>query len=110
MHDIPTILVFDSGVGGLTVYREVAKLLPRARYVYLADDAAFPYGRFAPGVLAARVVEVMRAAIGRFTPDIVVIACNTASTVAMPALRAAFNVPFVGTVPAVKPAAALSRT
>jgi glutamate racemase len=103
-------LVFDSGVGGLTVYREVSKLLPGARYVYLADDAAFPYGRFAPAELARRVVEVLGAAIARFAPDIVVVACNTASTVAMPALRAAYDVPFVGTVPAVKPAAALSRS
>jgi glutamate racemase len=106
----PTILVFDSGVGGLSVYREVVKLMPGARYVYLADDAAFPYGRFAPDVLAKRVVKVLGAAIARFKPDLVVVACNTASTVAMPALRAAYSVPFVGTVPAVKPAAALSKT
>ncbi len=106
----PIILVFDSGVGGLTVYREVAQLLPGAQYVYLADDAAFPYGRFMPAELARRVIEVLGAAIARFSPDLVVVACNTASTVAMPALRAAYAIPFVGTVPAVKPAAALSRS
>jgi glutamate racemase len=105
-----TILVFDSGVGGLSVTREVAKLLPGARYIYIADDAAFPYGRFAPDVLANRVVDVVGAAIARFNPDLVVVACNTASTVAMPALRAAYAVPFVGTVPAVKPAALISQT
>jgi glutamate racemase len=105
-----TILVFDSGLGGLTVHAELAKLLPDAQYVYVADDAAFPYGRLSADVCAARVVQVIGAAIARFAPDIAVIACNTASTVALPALRAAFGTPFVGTVPAVKPAAMLSAT
>jgi glutamate racemase len=106
----PTILVFDSGLGGLTVHAEIARLLPEARYVYAADDAAFPYGRLTAEVCATRVIEVVGAMIGRCRPDIVVIACNTASTVALPALRSAFAVPFVGTVPAVKPAAALSQS
>ncbi len=106
----PTILVFDSGLGGLTVHAEIVKALPDARYIYIADDAAFPYGRLTPEVCAARVVEVIGHLIARFQPDIAVIACNTASTVALPALRAAFAIPFVGTVPAVKPAAALSQS
>ncbi len=106
----PTILVFDSGVGGLTVHAALPALLPGARYVYVADDAAFPYGRLSADVCAARVVEVVGAAIRAFAPDIAVIACNTASTIALPALRAAYATPFVGTVPAVKPAAALSRS
>lgn len=106
----PAILVFDSGLGGLTVHAEIRKLLPSARYVYIADDAAFPYGRLAAEACAARVVAVVGAAIGHFRPDIAVIACNTASTVALPALRKTFFIPFVGTVPAVKPAAALSTT
>ncbi|MGL4242322.1 MAG: glutamate racemase [Beijerinckiaceae bacterium] len=106
----PTILVFDSGLGGLTVHAEVRNLLPDARYAYVADDAAFPYGRLAAEACATRVVEVVGHAIRRFAPDIAVIACNTASTVALPALRAAFATPFVGTVPAVKPAAALSAS
>ncbi len=110
MADAPTILVFDSGLGGLTVHAEVAKVLPAARFVYVADDAAFPYGRLTAEVCAARVIEVVGTAIERCRPDIAVIACNTASTVALPALRSAFAIPFVGTVPAVKPAAALSRT
>jgi glutamate racemase len=105
-----TILVFDSGVGGLTVHAALRALLPDARYVYVADDAAFPYGRLTAEVCARRVVDVVEAAVDAFAPDIAVIACNTASTVALPALRAAHAVPFVGTVPAVKPAAALSRT
>jgi glutamate racemase len=106
----PCILVFDSGVGGLTVHAEIGKLLPAARFIYVADDAAFPYGDLSAKDCAARVVYVVGRAIDRFRPGIVVIACNTASTVAMPALRAAFPLPFVGTVPAVKPAAELSRT
>jgi glutamate racemase len=106
----PTILVFDSGLGGLTVHAEIVKALPDLRYIYVADDAAFPYGRLTPEVCAARVVDVIGHMIARFQPDIVVIACNTASTVALPALRAAFAIPFVGTVPAVKPAAALSQS
>jgi glutamate racemase len=106
----PTILIFDSGLGGLTVHAEIVKALPGARYVYIADDAAFPYGRLTPEICAARVVHVIGHMITRFQPDIVVIACNTASTVALPALRAAFAIPFVGTVPAVKPAAALSQS
>jgi glutamate racemase len=104
------ILVFDSGLGGLTVHAEVVKVSPGARIVYVADDAAFPYGRLSAEACAARVVEVIGAAILRERPRLAVIACNTASTVALPALRATFDLPFVGTVPAVKPAAALSRS
>lgn len=100
------ILVFDSGLGGLTVFAELRALRPEADYVYLADDAAFPYGRHAPDVLVRRVEEVMEAAISRFKPDVVVIACNTASTLVMGPLRARWpELPFVGTVPAIKPAA-----
>ena len=106
----PRILVFDSGLGGLTVHAEIVKAIPAANIVYVADDAAFPYGVLAPSACSARVVAVIGAAVARFTPDIVVIACNTASTVALPALREAFVVPFVGTVPAVKPAAAISQS
>jgi glutamate racemase len=106
----PRILVFDSGVGGLTVHAEVAKAIPGAQFTYVADDAAFPYGDLSAKACAARVVYVVGRAIHRFQPDIVVVACNTASTVALPALRQTFDLPFVGTVPAVKPAAEQSRT
>ena len=106
----PAILVFDSGLGGLTVYAEVARARPDARLVYAADDAAFPYGRLADAVLIERVLAVMARLIARHAPDLVVVACNTASTVALKALRERFSVPFVGTVPAIKPAAALSRS
>jgi glutamate racemase len=107
---VPLILVFDSGIGGLTVFREIVKLRPDARYAYLADDAGFPYGDLADEAIIARVGEVLSAAIEAMRPDCVVIACNTASTLVLPHLRALHAVPFVGTVPAVKPAAALSQT
>jgi glutamate racemase len=107
---IPTILVFDSGLGGLTVFREIAAARPDARYVYLADDARFPYGRIPESELIPRVLDVVGAAIADHAPSLVVVACNTASTLALSDLRAEFHVPFVGTVPAIKPACAASRS
>jgi glutamate racemase len=106
----PTILVFDSGLGGLTVFREIAAARPDARYVYAADDALFPYGAIDEARLIRRVTELMEGLIAQHRPDLVVIACNTASTLVLPALRARFSVPFVGTVPAIKPACAASQT
>jgi glutamate racemase len=104
----PTILVFDSGLGGLTVQREIAKARPDARYVYVADDAFFPYGQHTEDALIGRVVPLMGELIDAHRPDLVVIACNTASTLVLSHLRAAYAVPFVGTVPAIKPACARS--
>jgi glutamate racemase len=104
----PTILVFDSGLGGLTVQREIAKARPDARYVYVADDAFFPYGQHTEEALIGRVVPLMGELIDAHRPDLVVIACNTASTLVLSHLRAAYAVPFVGTVPAIKPACARS--
>jgi glutamate racemase len=105
-----TILVFDSGVGGLTVFREIVKALPAARYIYVADDAGFPYGNQPESALIARILEVVGSAITRHKPDLVVVACNTASTLALKELREKFSVPFVGTVPAIKPACAQSSS
>jgi glutamate racemase len=104
----PTILIFDSGLGGLTVYREIAQARPDARYLYVADDAFFPYGDHTEPALVARVVALMGDLIEAHRPDLVVVACNTASTLVLPQLRARFGVPFVGTVPAIKPACAAS--
>jgi glutamate racemase len=104
----PAILVFDSGLGGLTVHRTVAAARPDATLVYAADDAFFPYGRHDEDQLIARVVAVMARLLAAYRPDLVVVACNTASTLVLPQLRAAFAVPFVGTVPAIKPACAAS--
>jgi glutamate racemase len=106
----PKILVFDSGVGGLTVFREIVCARPDARYVYVGDDARFPYGRIPEGELVERVVGLIGALIATHRPDLAVIACNTASTLVLPALRTHFNVPFVGTVPAIKPACAASQS
>src|SRR5215207_4619341 len=105
-----TILVFDSGLGGLTVHREVAAARPDARLIYVADDAFFPYGSHPEDVLIARVLAVMEELIAAHRPDLIVIACNTASTLVLPQLRARFAVPFIGTVPAIKPACATTRT
>ncbi len=111
MPQPPKILVFDSGLGGLTVLAEAMLLRPDGLFLYAADDAGFPYGLLSEDALVARVNLVMERLIGRFAPDLVVIACNTASTLVLPHLRARHpQLPFVGTVPAVKPAAALSRS
>ncbi|WP_332684986.1 glutamate racemase [Bosea sp. (in: a-proteobacteria)] len=106
----PVLLLFDSGLGGLTVLSEVARACPDADMVYVADDAAFPYGRLSETALVARVLAVMERLVARYHPDLVVIACNTASTLVLPALRARFPIPFVGTVPAIKPAAERTRS
>ena len=106
----PTILVFDSGLGGLTVLREVARLRGDARLVYVADDAFFPYGAHSEAALISRVMPLIGELIAAQRADLVVIACNTASTIVLPHLRARFNTPFVGTVPAIKPACATSRS
>ncbi len=106
----PRILLFDSGMGGLTVARAVRDTLPEAHLIYAADNAAFPYGAWEENALVARIVEVVGKLIDRVKPDIAVIACNTASTLALAALREAYSIPFVGTVPAIKPAAAMTRS
>ncbi|MGB6750696.1 MAG: glutamate racemase [Xanthobacteraceae bacterium] len=104
------ILMFDSGLGGLTVYREVATARPQADFIYVADDAAFPYGAIEENALVTRVVALMGGLIESHRPDLVVIPCNTASTIVLPDLRRKFSVPFVGTVPAIKPACVGSVT
>lgn len=106
----PTILVFDSGLGGLTVLEQVRRARPDARYVYAADDAAFPYGRLSEDTLIARVLAVMERLVAIHRPDLVVVACNTASTVVLPSLRRHFATPFVGVVPPIKPAAEATRS
>ncbi len=105
-----TILVFDSGLGGLTVLREIVGARPDARYIYVADDAFFPYGHHGEEQIIARVVPLIGELIGAHAPDLVVIACNTASTLVLSHLRAQYQVPFVGTVPAIKPACASSKS
>ena len=107
----PRVLVFDSGLGGLTVLAEIAKARPDAALAYAADDAAFPYGALGEQALVARVGAVIARLIARYAPDLVVIACSTASTLVLGPLRALYPaIPFVGTVPAIKPAAAASKS
>ncbi|KFX00667.1 glutamate racemase [Pectobacterium betavasculorum] len=105
----PTILVFDSGVGGLSVYDEIRQLLPDLHYIYAFDNEAFPYGEKSQQFIIERVVEIVNAVQQHHQLALVVIACNTASTISLPALRERFTFPVVGVVPAVKPAAKLTR-
>lgn len=105
----PTALVFDSGVGGLSVYHEVRQLLPDLHYIYAFDNVAFPYGEKSETFIVERVLEIVSAVARRHPLSIIIIACNTASTVSLPALRARFSCPVVGVVPAIKPAAKLTR-
>ena len=103
-----SVLVFDSGVGGVGVVTAMRALMPGAAICYLMDDAGFPYGNRMDSDLRARVLHVVRAGIDRVRPSLIVIACNTASTVALAALRAQFAMPFVGCVPPVRTAAEIS--
>jgi glutamate racemase len=107
---VTRLLVFDSGIGGLSVVGEIRKVLPGTEIVYVADDAAFPYGEWEDEALSDHVVELIARLIEQFRPNGVVIACNTASTLVLPPLRARFSLPFVGTVPAIKPAAEQTRS
>ncbi len=104
------LLFFDSGVGGLSVLGPTRALLPSAPIVYAADSAGFPYGTKSEAELATRVPALLGRLVERFRPRLVVIACNTASTIALDDARAALDLPVVGTVPAIKPASEISTT
>lgn len=104
------ILIFDSGVGGLSVLDAVRKVLPDAPVIYAADNAGLPYGTKSEAEIAARVAGLLGRMTERFAPRLVCIACNTASTIALGMVRDVLEVPIVGTVPAIKPAAALTRS
>jgi glutamate racemase len=104
------VLLFDSGVGGLTVLAEIRRLLPDAPIVYVADNAGLPYGTKSEAQVAARVCGLLGRITERLQPRLVCIACNTASTIALGMVRDVLEIPIVGTVPAIKPAASLTRT
>lgn len=104
------ILFFDSGLGGLTVLGPTRVLLPTAPIVYAADYAGLPYGKKSDEELAARVPALLGRLVERYQPRLAVIACNTASTIALSHVRAALDLPIVGTVPAIKPAAEATKT
>jgi glutamate racemase len=110
MNPSAPILFFDSGVGGLSVLAPTRRLLPTAPIVYAADSAGFPYGTKSEAEIASRVPALLGRLVERFEPRLVVIACNTACTIALDHVRAALDVPVVGTVPAIKPAAEASRS
>ncbi|MEP0941596.1 MAG: glutamate racemase [Rhizobiaceae bacterium] len=100
-----SIVVFDSGIGGLSVLREARVLMPEHRFVYVADDASFPIGGWEEGALIERLMAVFEDLVERYEPSMIIVACNTASTIILPHLRERFDFPIVGTVPAIKPAA-----
>ncbi|WP_018916654.1 glutamate racemase [Vreelandella zhanjiangensis] len=104
------VLIFDSGVGGLSVARSLRQHFPDAAMCYACDNAWMPYGLRDDVTLSARIVAVCQAAVQACQPSVLVVACNTASTLALDGLRKALTIPVVGTVPAIKPAAAISRT
>lgn len=104
------LLIFDSGLGGLSVMEKVRALLPNAPIIYAADYAALPYGTKSEVELSARVPALLGRLVERYQPRLAVIACNTASTIALTHVRAALDLPIVGTVPAIKPAAEMTRS
>lgn len=103
-------LIFDSGVGGLTVSAEIRKRLPDLQQTYAADDAFRPYGEKTDAQLKARLPGLLWTLCETAQVDLAVIACNTASTAALGEIRAALDIPVIGVVPAVKPAAGLTKT
>lgn len=104
------VLIFDSGVGGFSVFQHIRHALPGLKSCYLMDNALFPYGIQPDDTLIKRIVFLCQKACQRFKIDMVVIACNTASTLALPALRKVLNIPVIGVVPAIKTAADLSQS
>jgi glutamate racemase len=108
--DARPVLFLDSGVGGLSVLAAARVALPQAPMIYVADSAGFPYGTKSEQEIAARVPALLGRLAERYDPRLLVIACNTASTIALAGVRAALDLPVVGTVPAIKPAAEISKT
>ena len=104
------VLLFDSGVGGLSVLGELRQVLPQAPVIYAADEAGLPYGSKTEAQVAARVAGLLGRMSERWRPRLACIACNTASTIALGMVREVLEIPVVGTVPAIKPAAAMTRT
>ncbi|HUW41532.1 MAG TPA: glutamate racemase [Rectinemataceae bacterium] len=105
------IVIMDSGVGGLPYLETARKLLDKETFVYLADRAGFPYGTKSGDEVRRIVLDRIARLVERFSPKAVVIACNTASQAALSAVRAANpDLAFIGTVPAIKPAAGRTKT
>ena len=107
---VKKVVIFDSGVGGLSVYQEIHALLPQVQFIYAFDNAAFPYGELDDATLIKRTNYIVTLLANQYQADLVVIACNTASTIVLPSLRQQLTIPVVGVVPAIKPAALISQT
>ncbi|MGI0118655.1 glutamate racemase [Zooshikella sp. RANM57] len=103
------VVIFDSGVGGLSIFSELVRLMPEVSVVYASDNAAYPYGDKSECYLKTRVKACLDTLVQYHQPDMVVVACNTASTVVLPVLRAHFSLPVVGVVPAIKTAAQVTK-
>ncbi len=104
------LLFFDTGMGGLSILREAQKLLPTAPVIYAADYAGMPYGMKSEEELSTRIPLLLGRLVERYKPQMVIIACNTASTIALDVVRSVLDIPVVGTVPAVKPASQMTKT
>lgn len=107
---MPQLLIYDSGAGGLTITKEIVKLVPNTHIRYIADQEKYPYGHYEDALIIERIVSLIQETLEEYTPDLIIIACNTASTIALGALRKTFTIPVVGVVPAIKPAAYQSKT
>jgi glutamate racemase len=106
----PRVLIFDSGVGGLSIADNIIAAMPWLDIVYASDNGFFPYGTKTEPELMQRIGWVINKLLHEHPVDLLVIACNTASTLALTELRSQFNLPIVGVVPAIKPAATLTRS
>lgn len=106
---VQQLLIFDSGVGGLSIFQEVVKQSPNVNCYYLSDNAYFPYGELSENKLITRLIALLNAFVDKHPVDMIIIACNSASTVALQSLRAHFSIPVVGVVPAIKPACLLTK-
>lgn len=106
----PRVLIFDSGVGSLSIGAAIHQLIPQANLLYAMDHGGFPYGEWQEDALVAHICQTVSALLQQHKADIVVMACNSASTAVLPALRSILNIPVIGVVPAIKPAAQRSRS
>ncbi len=106
----PRIMIFDSGVGGLSIATEIRQLIPAAKLIFAADNEAYPYGTKDESELASRIDYILSRFLGVEPADVLIVGCNSASTIILPHLRQHLSIPVVGVVPAIKPAAKTSKT
>lgn len=104
------ILIYDSGVGGITIFKEIEKLNLNLNIIYCLDNKFFPYSEKTENQIKQRALKISHKINNLHKLDLIVVACNTASTVVLPILRENFNIPIVGTVPAIKPACSFTNT